>query len=347
MVTTKFLHRCGFDDNLVLVETYQKVDIVEDCIEALREGVGDYRVITTAASTTHSMFYEILENVKEALVQLSQKVLSALNNYLLNNVKIIDKYRELILDRLPRNGRPPIVHETYEYPECPDYPKSIKSTVSAVRDVQRLQNDILTGSYGPNYIATKVDQLLEEFGKDVLGMRPDPLNLKESTKKIVLDKVRGGAITVALTRETFGKFIDQVTSYKKDKDDIIRTRKNVLEDYETLKRTYSDVTKDALGLAKSRGQIRTMADPDREAFIAAEYQRYADIHVEMMRLFNGYIAIYQAAFDTKLSELNNKINDNRNLINTVMVQTGVFAALNTKNPDKNRKPIPYDPSLRV
>ena len=52
--------------------------------------------------------------------------------------------------------------------------------------------------------------------------------------------------------------------------------------------------------------------------------------MEMMRLFNGYIAIYQSAFDTKLQCLNEKIESNKAMITEIITRTGVFAAINTK-----------------
>lgn len=342
-MTTKFMTQCGITNHLAVVETYEKLDIVESCIDALGSGLGEARIISTATTYTHSMFYEILENVKETLLKLVQRVLSVLNNYYLNNVKLLEKYREVILDRLDKM-KEPIKHETFEYPEVRDYPHAIRTTSGIEKDIIKLHDDIRSGNLTSEKVGSRIDKLLQFFGKEVLETAPDPFDLRSSTKKIVEKRVRGKPVTVTIDRQTLDKYIEQITTYKRDKDDIMRARKNLIDDYELLKKTYAGVTKNPTSIITNR--IQAIADPDKEAFMANEYSRYAAIHVEMMRLFNGYIAIYQAAFDTKLQELQNKINDNKNTIVAIITQTGLFAALNTKSTDKN-KPIPYNPVYKV
>lgn len=339
----KFMTQCGITNHLAVIETYEKLDIIESCIDALGSGLGGASIISTATTYTHSMFYEILENVKETLLKFIQKVLSVLNNYYLNNVKLLEKYREIILDRLTK-VKDPIKHETFEYPEVRDYPHAIRTTSGVEKDIIKLHDDIRSENLTSEKVRSYIDRLLQSFGKEVLETTPDPYNLRSSTKKIVEKRIRGKSVTVTIDRYTLDKYIEQITTYKRDKDDIIRVRKNLIDDYNLLKKTYADVTKNPTGIITNR--IQAIVDPDKEAFMVNEYSRYATIHVEMMRLFNGYIAIYQAAFETKLQELQNKINDNKNTIIAIITQTGLFAALNTKSTDEN-KPIPYNPVYTV
>lgn len=341
-MTGEFLSRCGMTADIAIAETYQKIDVIESCIDAIDEGVNDIRVISTATSYTHSMIFEILDNVKEGLLKLAQRVLSVLNNYHLNNVRLLGKYREAVIERLGKM-KDPIIQETFEYPDTKDFPKALRSTGSVDKEVQKLIAEIQDPDKppAPEKVQNRVNQMLKSFGYEVLGLTPDPYHLKDSTAKIVRDKVRGKPVTVSIDRWTLEKYFEQISTYKRDKDDILRTRKNLVEDYELLKRSYSSATKDPNQLATNR--LKTMVDPDKEAFLAHEYNRYANIHVEMMRLFNGYIAIYKSAFDTKLSELNDKINNNKNTIVEIITRTGLFASLNTKSP-MNDNPIPYNPS---
>ena len=126
----QFMDRCGFDDSVITPALFEKASILESCFDAVVNEEADYRIITTATAYTHSMFFEILENVKEALVKLAQRVLSTLNNYFLNSAKLLDKYREIIGERLDK-VTDPIKQDTYEYPSAKDYPKSLKSTIGA------------------------------------------------------------------------------------------------------------------------------------------------------------------------------------------------------------------------
>lgn len=330
------------DDDLMTESVFNKAMVIETCMDALNSGDATFDIVATSTAYTHSIVFEVLDNAKEALLKLVQTVLSIVNNYYLNNVKLIDKYREVILDRLPANG-PVIMHETYEYPELKNFPKEMKSTVSAERDILKLHEDLLADPMTP--VAFRVDKLLERFGKEVLGLEPDPDNLKDSVTDIVRKLMRGGVTQVRIDRKTLNQYIDQISTYKKDKDDLTRTKKNIIEDYEALKRTYAKVTKDPMALAKNR--VAQMSNPNKEALLSHEYQRFASIHMEMMRLFNGYITIYKVAFDTKLNEITQKIEDRKNVITEVITRTGLFAALNTKNPERYGNPIPYKPGLNI
>lgn len=339
----RYLAQYGFtDEDVITPSVFEDTMLFESCVDALRSGDATPEIVTMSTSYTHSIIFEVLENAKEALLKLAQTVLSIVNNYYLNNVKLVDKYREAILDRLPMKG-PVVFHDTYEYPEVKDYPKPLKSTISAERDILKLHEDLIADP--STAVAFRVDKLLQAFGKEVLSVTPDTDNLKESTAGIVRETMRGRMIKVSIDRKTVGAYIDQISSYKKDKDDIIRTKKNIVDDYEALKRTYSKVTKDPIQLAKNH--VEQMAHPEREALISHDYQRYASIHMEMMRLFNGYITIYKTAFDTKLDEITQKVEDRKHVITEIITRTGLFAALNTKNPDRYGNPIPYNPGPKV
>lgn len=340
-MTESFLQRAGVDPRITVIATYNKADIIETCLfeAATGEGNPDW-MISTATMYTHSMFYEMLENVKNVLLQLVQKVLSLINNYYLNNVNLLDKYREAILDRLGTVSEP-IRQETYEYPELKDYPKLIDGSVGPEKEIIKLTEYAASADSTSEGVAARVDRLLERFGKDVVGSEIDPYDINGSTRALVQEKIRGSKVTITIDRATLRKYIDSVSHYKKDKDEILRAKKAIIADYEALKRTYKSVTANPVKLAKNNARV--IADPEREAFLIRETQRYADIHVELMRLFNGYIAIYRAAFDTKLAELDARIINNRNTITEIIMRTGLFTTLNTKNPDKNRKPIPYNP----
>ncbi|MCM1231729.1 MAG: hypothetical protein NC311_05770 [Muribaculaceae bacterium] len=330
------------EEDLMTESVFNKVMIFESCIDALGSGDAVPDIVSTSTAYTYSIVMEVLDNAKEVLLKLIQKVLSVLNNYYLNNVKLIDKYREVILDRLPTKG-PIILHETYEYPAMKDYPKALKSTISAEKDILRLHSDLIAD---PGLaVGYQVDKLLQRFGKEVLGMEPDPDDLKGSTADIVRATMRGEMTKVQIDRKTLNSYIDQISSYKADKEDLMRTKKSVVDDYEALKRTYAKVTKDPMSLARNR--IEQMAHPEKEALLSHEYQRFANIHMEMMRLFNGYITIYKVAFDTKLDEIMQKVEDRKNVITEIITRTGLFAALNTKNPAKDGKPIPYKPGLNL
>lgn len=333
----EFIDRCGIGYSSATSSILEKCFILEDCIDAITNESADSRIISTATSYTYSIVYEFLEHVKEMLTKLAQAVLSALNNFYLNNAKIMDKYHDIIAENIRKLDKP-IRQETYEYPKCKDYPVNLKSTISVENDIIRLHESIKTRSMAPEEVAANVDLMLIEFGKEVIDSPPDPYDLKDSTAKIVRDTVQGKETTVIITPATFDKYLHEIMNYKQDRDDIMQTKKAINDDYTALKRTYSKVTKDPKALMSPT--IQNFKDPDRAAFIAREYSRYSNIHVEMMRLFNGFINIYNVAFDTKLKCLNEKIERNKAIIIEIITRTGLFTSLNPKV--KEDKPIPRD-----
>ncbi|MDE6041783.1 MAG: hypothetical protein K2F99_09430, partial [Muribaculaceae bacterium] len=65
--------------------------------------------------------------------------------------------------------------------------------------------------------------------------------------------------------------------------------------------------------------------------MTAEYSRYADVNAEVLRLFNGYVAIYRTAFDVTLKNLYDRYTDRQDFITKLFTATGMFAAVNTAN----------------
>ena len=340
-MTEEFISRVSILDEMSTGSIYQKLDIIESAIHAIDEGIMDNRTVLTTLSYTQSVYLELLENVKTALLKLVQQALSALNSYYMNNAKLCQKYRNVIAKGLEKT-KYPITHETYEYPDTKGYPRPMRSA-SVETDVARLQKDITNGRYTSEEVAYRVDQMVEDFGKKVLDLSPDPWELKDSVTDIVTKRYRGNKTTSVIDINTLDEWIKSITEYRKDREDLQSLKKSITEDYEMLKKTMASATKPDR-MVPGRTALQQAYDPEAENFYRHEYARFSDIHTEMMRLFKSYIEIYKVAFSTKLSLLDEKVNDQRNTLNEVMMRTGTLAAINPKSPvmDSN-KPIPYNP----
>lgn len=341
--TEKFLKSCGLDEAVGTESIYQKLSVVESGVLAMSESITDSYVVNTTLSYTHSAMLEALDNVKTLLLELASRVLSVINNYCLNSTKLFDKYRELIMDRVDKSNLV-ITHDTFAYPDLGNksYPKELKATVAAGSEILRLQNRLETDPYlDADRIGQEVDHLILNFAEEVIGGVPDLDFLQSSVRDIVLEHVRGDPIRMVVNSKTLKDVFRTINNYKRDKDDIKRTRKAILANYNALKNMQSRAMADPMKFIEPK--LASVADPDRAAFIAKEKSNYASIHMELMRLFNTYILIYRIAFKTKLDELNNKVNDYRNLLNDILTRTGLLAALNTKDTDYGENTIPYNP----
>ena len=334
---------CLYDDTYFSDQSYEKLAIIESCQEALLEDTDDYRVITTANSYTYSLVMEVLENVKEALLKLWSTVLSILNNFILNNAKMVDKYRELIKVKF-KSLKEPFIFVYYEYPGIKDYPKVIKSNAWVEAEVQKLQEEIISNDWNSEKVEFAVDSLLKEFSEQVVGLPIDPDRLKASTEKVVREKIQGKKIDRGLTVQMLDQFIDEIRAYKVHLDDLKKTKTAILKDYELLKAAYKNAIKPPIDI-KQFDRLAMLHDPEDAGFKLREKERFAYINIQITRLFNGFIEIYNTAFNTKLTIIRERVDMNNAIITELLTRTSVLAAINVKNPSKDRKPFEYIPKV--
>lgn len=336
-MTYAFLNRCGLNESIATVKSYECIDIIESAYDAAQDGVPLFGIFRTATTYSQSMIWDLLENAKAALLQLCQKILSALTNLQVNNVRLVKKYQEILLERVDKLQYP-IVHKTFVYPELKNYPAIIAAT-SIEKDIVQLRQDIQNPDVvmSVSKVGAQIDSLLRDFSRQVLGAPVAVDNLQSSVVSIVEKKARDKSILTEITRANLVDYMNQIDHYRRDKDMLTQLKRAINEDYLALKAMYTSATANSEQTIK--GSLRYQMNPDKETFIAQEYNRYADIHVEMLRLFNGFITIYNTAFNTVLSILDEKITDRRNLIVQMFTVTGVLAAVNTKDVGSRLNPI--------
>lgn len=332
------------NDDILVESSYSKIAVLDACYQTLSEDLGNQHVVDIALSYSHSMIIEILENAKDALFKFYQRIFSVLNNYVLNSANLIDKYRNHILDRYPKLEKP-LYFKTYEYPKLKDknYPMIMEIQSSTTIEIQlRKLIDRMHGML-PSQVEFEVNRYLRNFAHEALGGTVDPINLKTSVRDVVYANIRGRQIDRKLTQSDLNQFIDEIKQHKSIRDDLNRTKTNLLSDYNNLKKTYNTLsTQKQIDLG-----LRSLKYPEDTSFQINEYNRFADINMALTRLFNGFITIYSEAFNAKLQIINDKIINNRKVIEELMIQTGLFTSLNTKSPNRQRRPIPYDTNLKT
>lgn len=334
-----------FNPEFISESSYPNLFIIESCYDSICEGAFDTRTVSISERYSRSIIFEVLDNIKEALLQFVQKLLYTLTQTFVNYNKVFLRYREAVLDRF-YSLTEPLIYETYEYPKSGyKYPNMIHTNGDIEKAVVKLQDDIISGKLTAEKVAYRVDTMINSFGKEVTDFPIDPLEIGESVKRNITNQYRGKMITTQLDKDSLAKFMEDLNRYKADKDDLMYLKKTIIEEYTLLKDTYKKVTSDPIKMTNN--YLRNMTDPEKEALEAHEYQRFANISMEMSRLFNGYITVYQTAFNTKLNLFNERIDHERAMIVEVLSRTGVFTTLNTKRTTtttgKIDKPIPYKP----
>lgn len=324
------------EEAYLLPESYSKIEVINSCNQAIDEGVASDTIVSMASSYTFNLIAEMLDNVKEALLAIYTKLLSYFNNYILNSVNLASKYRELIIDRY-KTLKKPVVFKTYEYTKLYDknYPNLKTDMTKLETQISEFQDSVISNNLGSDDVESWVDKMLLEFGSNVLDISVDTYELKSSVKSGTRQMIQGREIIKTLQPNDLSKFIDEICGYKKLKDSIIRTKKEILSEYERLKSVYMKTIKKKEAESVSIDSIR---NPEFSQFKTADSMRFANINMGMTRLFNGFIMIYSESFNTKLACLQEKVDQNRDVIVRMMTETSIFAAANPKNPTRNRAP---------
>lgn len=323
--------------------TYEKLSVLESCHLALLEGIDDQRVVSTANAYTHSLVIEFLDSVKQKLFKLCSTVLSLLNSYILNSARYLDKYREFLKAQIPKL-KEPFSYSYYEYPLEKDYPVIIPGNGGIIEnEIKRMQERIRNDEWTSTQVANAVDNMIRKFSHDAIGSEVDVYDLKQSVTEIVTNRCRGNAIVNFLTEKDIDKFVKDLQSYRPMADEIKKTRTNIDKDYQLLKKTYERAIKVPLDV-KSITRLDMVRDPELASFKANEQVRFADINVQMTRLFTSFIKIYDISFDTKLQILQERIEINKNIIKELLLNTGIAGAVNTKSPDVKKVPYKYEPN---
>lgn len=324
-----------------LLETtaLQKKSVLSSCYTAMDEGVIDNAINNLTSTYTQSMILDILDNIKEKLLKVYQSVLSALNNYILNTATLADKYRDLLISRYEKL-KAKTIYQTYEYDKLYKMPTDVRSIYNVEKDAQDIVNMGLSETYDNNEVILKVDKYINDFAKAVIGATVNVDNIKASTESTCKQMMRGREVTKTLTASEIDKFIDEIKKYKDLKNQINSTKTQIVKYYNSLKgqflSTFKMIPSDEIGVMK-RAQ-----DPTGAALLDSQYQQYSKANIQLTRLFDGYINIYNAAFNTKLSLLQEKIQSNRNILVEMMTKTSVFAAVHAKQPKKGSAPYKID-----
>lgn len=326
-----------FSNKSLLSETsiYTK-QVIETCYDCIDEGVNDITLLKTSSTYTQSLVLEILENVKETLLKVYQNVLSALNNYFLNTAVLADKYRKIIIDRYYKLDHK-IIYKTYEYTNLFKLPKDVRSTFDVEKDAQDIVNMGLSSSYDNNKVSEKVDKYIQNFAKSVLGATVNLYDIKQSARDVSESLMRGREVNKTLTEADLDTFIDEIKRYRELKDEINSTKIQIIKYYNTLKSSFTSAFK--LVPSDNIGVLQRAQDPEGSEVLDKQFQQYSQANIQLTRLFDSYINIYNAAFGAKLSLLQEKVQNNRDTLVELMTQTSVFAAVHAKHPDRNRTPI--------
>ena len=324
----------------LLTEDVVGMGVLRSCYGAIDEFTAANEsatdVLNVAYSYTESIIYTLLENIRAYLLELYQKVLSAFNNYILNQVHLCDKYRDMIMERYDKLKKP-VRYKTYEYPELYKLPIDIRPSGKA----EDFAKEIIAIGEDPEVthdrLSYDVDQRIKEFSDSVLGTKIDPTNVKNDTRRVCYDRMRGRSLSVTLNKKDLSKFIDEIQNHQKMKKELQKTKSEIEAYYKSLRSKFSGAFKMT---KNSSNELVRMKDPDKVALLDRQVMQYSTASIELKRLFNGFITIYSESFTSKLEIMQEHVDINRAVIVEIMTRTNIFYSPKyeeTKNKNRNTK----------
>lgn len=318
------------------------LQVIDSCYTALYEGVSDSFVVNTTTSTTYKFLDELLDRIYKTLQSIYVQVLNYMNNYFMNSARLLDKYRNIILDRYTKL-KSPILYKTHQYTGL--YDKSYPNVVHP-SDIQHYlesyQTDVTDYFTTPETVADDTAVYVSKFAVDTIGKPINNFDIKTQVEAIVRKKCQGMEIVKALNAADLDKFINEIVKYKDLKNAIIATKNSMTAEYKALKSAMMAQMKQQLS---QKYNINDISNPDAADLKNAEYNRFAAINTQLSQMYNSFIIIYNVAYSTKLKVLSEKIDENRQVINDLLAQTSVFAAANPSVPRAYRAPQKFNPKI--
>ena len=327
-------------DEILSEQSYYKIDVLESSYKGLMEGVTDDFLVTATTTYSQSLITEMIENVKNTLLAFYQKVLSALNNFILNIANLADKYRELIKKRFNKLDKP-FTYSSYTYYRLfdKDYPDIDLTRSDFVNAVEKLRTDIKAKNLPGELVEIEVNKIIDTFSRRAINDSVSPVSVRDSAHVILEKAIRGVPVIKTLEYKDIDKFCDEIKNAGPMKKELTNTKNAIMKTYNEMKKSYASAIRYDL---QAEGTIKDLKNPGFETMRSIEYQRFAKINLEINRLFNACITIYNEAFNMKLQVMQDKIDENRSIIVDLLTRTGIMAAIYTKAPKKANKPIDYD-----
>lgn len=296
-------------------------EIIQECYEAIDEGADDPTFIDTAQKYTKSLLITVLEFAYKLLGRMIAQLLKAFNAYIINDVRIANKYKKFIISRAEKIDEP-IHYDYYSYEGLYEFPREIrKSDVDTVTIIAKMEQLGKKKEPGAQTVDDLINSNIISFSKEVLGDKVNPDDLSASVEKVIKHNVRGRKTRISITRSNIEEFYQDMENTIKERKKVNAIKAQINEYYVLLKNEINNAYKE-------EKKPRNPGNPNfREADVKIHSINGSVTRFELQRnrLLNAYIQIYRVAFTKKIDILNEKIQLDAGLIAELCKRASVFA----------------------
>ena len=307
-----------YDAIPILFESAELLSLNEHvslCYESIDDDLKSKSVyLNESATLTQRYLTETLDNIKNMLLGISDKVLQALSTYILNSVTALKRIQQRLLN-IPKAVMSTISYKTYEYKKLDTLPTQVKEVISPTKVANDFNSLIDPKGFDKVKYSGEVDKAIDDFASEILGCRVRTRNnLPGAIREVAYREMRGKEKIHTLTVDRLDTLIKEILDYKELKASVQDTRREVLDYYESLKDSMKDIYK----VKEEGNSLRSMYSPELGELDSFTAGNLSFGRIETDRLFNSYIRVYNEVFKTKLNILQDRVESNRKIINELL-----------------------------
>ena len=235
------LNECQIPEVLFTDSVCDKLETIAVCLEAVGDDTADTRTITVANRYSDSMVLEVITASRAVLLNTYDTLLSKLNSFNLNYFKILEKYQEVLYNKI-RSQNLSIPRDTYSYP-IKEYPNDVRSVRVLDFDMHNFIAKMKNKDYKKSDASSDVTDMIKKFGEQMIGKKPDMNDIIGSVKKKVTSELRGSQVKTPINEKNFNLYVNSFHTYKELLTDLKRARANIDEYYEKIIHAYQTVTR--------------------------------------------------------------------------------------------------------
>ena len=329
-------------EDAITDKVFEHLDIVESCYAAIDEGVNSSDILDIAVSNSTSMIISYLDACFKILDATYERLISYINNFILNYAKLVEKYKNVIIKMYSSNSiTEEIIYKTYTYPnQRTPYPALVEidskwyTFVKESKDINIDSEEALSKSE----LKIKIDDMLKDYADQTLSFEKlHTDDIEKDVRKTVKETLRGSPRTILITEKNISNIIDNIVKdSKKMLEDVKKTKTLFQKDYKTLQKLFAPYPTQKINPVKF---IHTIRHPDLHTMEIEDARRFSDINFEMNRFFMGIITMYKISYATKFDVIKEHIDSDREFIVVLLQTAGAFAAINNKKAASNSKPM--------
>lgn len=319
-------------------------DVIEECYRALDcsqilnekfDPYEDENYVNTARKYSNSLYYDSSSYMEDHLLEARDKAESAMSDYLINYLHLMNKYKARIKDS-SKEYTGTITHTTFEYPKLLSYPRDYRQY-----DYKAIIENFLNVCYSETdtkKIKKISDKIIADFTEWYLGYQLSSEDIDKANEIAKLEIV-GDPKEVTYNSSNLHLVTTSLAKVSKLRLELHRLKREIPAAFAFWNGLYSEmrnyIAKRDQGTITNAmyRSVPTMQNPNRTILLARTNATLTMSDMDYNKIFTAFIRCYYYATMQKIKAIETKIDGNRRLASTILTELHLIAGL----PDPKNK----------